>query len=123
MCASFIVCATGVVSMQIIGHLASSQIARLRELRELLRAAATATATAASAGVTGGTALPGSRYGGSTNDTVAAAFDASAVAALQAEFDELVGAECLYCGQVMIDSVAVPFLDDDGDAVAHEWDI
>ncbi len=48
--------------------------------------------------------------------------DANAVSVLQAEVDELVGAECLYCGQVMIDSVAVPFVDDDSPG-GHEWDI
>jgi hypothetical protein len=41
------------------------------------------------------------------------------VPVLQAELDELVGADCLLCGQVMIDSVALPL--GAGAAEDHLW--
>ncbi len=83
--------------------------------------------TAHPTGAAGSSSLPGAGYGSGTEGGAAVAgagagAEASATSALQAELDELVGAECLYCGQVMIDSVAVPFVDEDSPG-GHEWDI
>lgn len=111
-----------VPACQIIAHLAPSQVTRLRDLQKQLRATTATVVPTAPTSAGGGSSLPGAGYGLGTDVGASAATDASAASALQAELDELVGAECLYCGQVMIDSVAVPFVDEDSPG-GHEWDI
>jgi hypothetical protein len=104
-----------------LGHLSASQITRLKTLQKELRAVSAADVSVGSS-ASAAAALPGSGYGAAA--AASRADDpASAAATLQAELDEIVASECLFCGQVMIDSVGAPFVDDDGDATSHEWDL
>ena len=44
--------------------------------------------------------------------------------ALQAELDDYVAAECLFCGDIMINSIVEPFdVDADGPLSGDGWDI
>lgn len=48
--------------------------------------------------------------------------ESSAAARLQTELDDTVATECPLCGEVMIESVGQPFLDD-AERTSSEWDI
>jgi hypothetical protein len=84
-------------------HLGPAQGARIRQLQKDLRAK-----QAVTVGATAGQAAD--------SDAV------QAVNLAQAEFDDVVASECPLCGDIMIDTVGVPFLDD-GDALSAEWEI
>lgn len=42
---------------------------------------------------------------------------------VRAEIDNILGSECLYCGEIMIRNINLPFIEDeDYDRVVKEWD-
>ena len=91
------------VAPQVITHMGPSQAARVRQLQKDLR---TLTARAA--------APPSAAAAGSD--------DTSAPSYVQSELDDAVASECPLCGEAMIESVGVPFVDD-SERMSSEWDI
>lgn len=42
---------------------------------------------------------------------------------VKAEIDNIIGSECLYCGETMIRNIDLPFIEeDDYDRVMREWE-
>jgi hypothetical protein len=88
---------------QVMSHLGPAQGARIRQLQKELRA----------------------KHSAALETTSGQAADSDAIQAVnlaQAEFDDVVASECPLCGDIMIDTVGVPFLDE-GDAHSAEWEI
>jgi vacuolar protein sorting-associated protein 18 len=40
---------------------------------------------------------------------------------LQTELDEIIAADCLLCGDIMINSIDTPFIDEDEEAEILAW--
>ncbi len=86
--------------VQVVSHLGAAQAARIRQLQKDLRTLSSRAAAPKS-----------------TADD-----DASAPSYVQSELDDAVASECPLCGEAMIESVGVPFIDD-SERMASEWDI
>jgi hypothetical protein len=58
-----------------------------------------------------------------SENKMSAASIAAQVGKLKDELDELISAECLYCGEMMVTSVSQPFFDERDTAEIKSWQI
>eukprot|EP01087_Luapelamoeba_hula_P008479 TRINITY_DN2114_c0_g1_i4.p1 TRINITY_DN2114_c0_g1~~TRINITY_DN2114_c0_g1_i4.p1 ORF type:complete len:616 (+),score=130.46 TRINITY_DN2114_c0_g1_i4:1191-3038(+) len=94
---------------EVVEHLSKEQFAKVRELEaRLVRAEADYREKP--------TSFPVSGDSGSALDVSLSPIDQC-----KAELDDLIAAECIHCGDIMIDSIALPFYDPKDEAGMKSW--